>query len=140
MVVHFPIALWTLGTIFDIAALVGWPSLWPPAGQLILLGVCIGMVSAIAGGIDYVAMTDNEAVRKTADTHMMLMGSAWSIYLMAYIFRLSGGAMSPEPAVLPAILSIVGFLIMGLGARYGGDLVYLHGVGVVSKKRSSRKS
>ena len=140
MVVHFPIALWTLGTVFDIAALAGWPNLWQPAGQLILLGVAIGLLSAIAGGIDYMAMSDDETVRKTADTHMMLMGSAWTIYLMAYILRYSQGALATEPANLPVALSVIGFLVMAVGAHFGGTLVYRHGVGVAPKKARRKKA
>ncbi len=140
MVVHFPIALWTLGTCFDLAALAGWPEFWRPAGQLILIGVGIGVISATAGAIDYVAMGDDEPARKTADTHLMLMGSAWSIYLMAYILRLSQGALTAEPALAPALLSIVGFFVMAAGAYFGGKLVYAHGVGVSLKKRSAHRS
>jgi len=139
MVVHFPIALWTLGTCFDLAVLAGWPQFWQPAGQLILIGLAIGVLSGIAGAIDFVAMSDDEAAQDTAMKHMMLMGTAWSIYLFAYLLRLEAGSMAPEPSLMPALLSLAGFLTMAAGAHYGGALIYTHGVGVVLKKNTSRK-
>ncbi len=139
MVVHFPIALWTLGTCSDIAALAGWQQFWQPAGQLILIGISIGFLSAAAGAIDFVFMGDDEAARKTAETHMMLMSSAWTLYLISYILRLSDGAITPEPALFAVLLSGAGFFAMAVGTHYGGNLVYTHGVGVVSKKSLARK-
>ncbi len=140
MLVHFPIALWTLGTCFDIAVLAGWPEFWQPAGQLILIGVAIGVISAGAGAVDFVAMGDDEAALDMATKHMMLMGTAWSIYLVAYLLRLDGTSLTAEPSLIAALLSLTGFLCMAIGAHYGGALIYAHGVGVVLKNKDPRKS
>jgi len=136
MLVHFPVAFWTLGTLFDIAAYAGWQDLWQPAGFLILLGLALGLLSAVVGGVDFALMEADDQARSTAEIHMMLMLGAWMIYLMAYLFRLEGTMIATETGLVPVILSVVGFLTMLVGGRYGGHLVYHHGVGVA--KRASR--
>ena len=133
MLVHFPVAFWTLGTLFDVAAYAGWSDLWQPAGILILLGLGLGLLSAIVGGVDYAFMDAPDEARSAAEMHMMLMLGAWMIYLMAYVLRLEGGAPSTEAGLLPMLLSVAGFLTMSVGGRYGGQLVYHHGVGVAKR-------
>jgi len=133
MLVHFPVAFWTLGTLFDIGAYAGWPDLWQPAGLLILLGLGLGLISAIVGGVDFALMEADDQARSTAEIHMMLMLGAWMIYLVAYLFRLEGTAITTEASMVPVILSILGFLTMSVGGRYGGHLVYHHGVGVAKR-------
>jgi len=133
MLVHFPVAFWTLGTLFDIASLAGWPDLWQPAGLLILLGLGLGLLAAIVGGVDFALMEADDQARSTAEIHMMLMLGAWMIYLAAYLFRLEGTAITQEAGTVPVILSILGFLTMSVGGRYGGHLVYHHGVGVAKR-------
>ena len=82
-------------------------------------------------------MSDDEAVRKTADTHMMLMSSAWTVYLMAYILRISDGAVAAEASILPVALSAVGFLVMaaGAGRRFGStkQLARYRGLSLVDR-------
>ena len=133
MLVHFPLAFWTLGTVFDVAAYAGWPALWQPAGILIMLGLAIGLLAAIVGAVDYALMAPDEKARAAAEIHMMLMVGAWMVYLMAYVLRLEGAALSAEAGLLPVSLSVAGFLIMAVGGRYGGKLVYHHGVGVAKR-------
>jgi len=138
MLVHFPVAFWTLGTLFDIAAYAGWQDFWQPAGLLILLGLGIGLLSAIVGAVDFALMDADDQARSTAEIHMMLMLGAWMLYLTAYLFRLEGAAISTETGLVPVVISVVAFLTMLIGGRFGGHLVYHHGVGVA--KRASRGS
>ena len=88
------------------------------------------------GAVDFALMDADDQARSTAEIHMMLMLGAWMIYLMAYLFRLDGIAIGTETGLVPVAISIVGFLTMSIGGRYGGHLVYHHGVGVA--KRASR--
>ena len=139
MLVHFPVAFWTLGTLFDVAAYAGWQDFWQPAGILILLGLALGLLSAIVGAVDFALMDADDQARSTAEIHMMLMLGAWMIYLMAYLFRLEGTAIGTETGLVPVAISIVGFLTMSIGGRYGGHLVYHHGVGVAKRASPGAK-
>jgi uncharacterized membrane protein len=91
------------------------------------LGLVMGLVAMIAGFLDLNALSgEAEAV---GQTHMMVMGLAWTFYLAALITRRHAGAALAEPALLPVALSVVGFVLLLAGGWLGGQLVYRHGAG-----------
>jgi len=61
---------------------------------------------------------------------MVLMGTAWCLYLTAMSLRSDGWALAAKPGWATVTLSFLGFLVMAVGGHYGGQLVYRLGAGV----------
>lgn len=127
LLVHFPIACWGLASLCDGLTLFGFDQFWPYAGGLIATGVALALPAMIAGFIDLVG-APTRAVRD-ANIHMLLMSSAWTIYLISLLLRLEGRELMPEITISPIALSGAGLLLMAIGGWYGGQLVYTHGIG-----------
>ncbi len=138
--VHLPIGCFSLATLVDVAMRVDVTTRFvdvPLSAEFILLaGLIAALPAMVAGVIDYLKI-DNSAIQRTAQFHMTLMLSAWSIYLLSYFFRV-------ESPLLPTgnggngkafALSLAGFLCLVIGGWQGGKLVYFHGTGVDRRKR-----
>lgn len=128
MLVHFPLTLWSIGSVSDCLALLGFQELWRMGSLAIGGGLIAGLPAIIAGLIDYVAL--KERVLALANTHMMLMGLAWLAYLAAIVTRSEGLALTSAPDPVPVAASLAGFALLAVGAWFGGQMVYRFGVGV----------
>ena len=128
MLVHLPIALWSLATLCDALTLAGPGSAWP-IGWLCLAGGSAAAIPAmIAGLIDFGAV--KEEALPTASRHMTLMGSAWLTYMTALVLRSDGLAAEGAPDRMAMAVGLAGFALLAAGAWHGGQLVYRIGVGV----------
>jgi uncharacterized membrane protein len=128
MLVHFPVAFWTLGTFCDGLTLAGVHGAWPEAALFLIIGLASAVPAAVAGLIDFAALPEKSA--RTGSIHMLLMGTAWCLYLVAMLLRSSGLALADKPEWAAVILSFMGFLVLVAGGYYGGRLVYQFGAGV----------
>lgn len=129
MLVHFPLALWSIGSVSDCLALLGFHELWRMGSLAIGGGLILGLPAIIAGLIDYVTL--RERVLALANTHMMLMGLAWLAYLAAIFMRSGEGlVLISQPDPVPVAASLAGFALLAVGAWFGGQMVYRFGVGV----------
>ena len=88
LLVHFPIAFWTLATVCDGLALVGFMDAWRASAILIGLGVGMGALAVIPGLID-LAKLPSEA-EKSGLTHMAFMLAAWCFYLGSLFLHIEG--------------------------------------------------
>lgn len=127
--VHFPIACWSLATAADVTSLwLGDPA-WKLAGALLVLGTLIALAAMATGLIELMKVGAGHPASRDLNRHMLLMLTAWCLYATSLFLRLQGTALTrPEPVDLG--LSVVGFLVLGVGGWFGGKLVYAHGVGV----------
>lgn len=128
MLVHFPIALWSLATLCDGMTLVGIGGAWPIGRLCLAVGLAAALPAMVAGLIDYCAL--KEAAVPTATRHMTLMGLAWAAYLAAFLLRSEGLAVEPSPDRSAMAAGLAGFGLLALGAWQGGQLVYRLGAGV----------
>lgn len=127
MLVHFPIALWTIASACDLLTLTGVAGAWPVAWLAIVIGSATALPTAIAGLLA-IAELDDEAAR-VANRHMLLMLSALTAYCASLWLRSNGMRPAPEPSVPPILLGMLGFLLLTAGGRMGAALVYRHGAG-----------
>lgn len=127
MLVHFPIALWTIASACDLLALAGVAGAWPTAWLAIVIGSTAALPTAIAGLLD-IAELDDEAAR-VANLHMLLMLSALTAYCASLWLRSRGMGPAPEPSVPPILLGMLGFVLLAAGGRMGAALVYRYGAG-----------
>lgn len=126
---HFPVALWTGALFADVfaawfndpqASTLGW---WALAA-----GVAAGLPAMLAGAADFARLPYGHRANDTAVAHMLAMGSAWVLFVLALALR--GGRQ--ESGVSPVVLAIehIGVVVMLIGGWLGGRLVYRFGVGV----------
>jgi uncharacterized membrane protein len=133
MLIPFPIALWTFSFVADVIYL--WrdnpTSAWRSIAYYTLLAGCIGAVAAAVPGIvDYFSIKDRK-VSNIAAWHARINILALLIFAASFYLRTgSGSRMVSGSWTIPAVLSLIGVLLIGVSGWLGGELVYKHGVSV----------
>lgn len=132
MLVVFPIGLWVFSLVSDVIYLFDPTPLWSELSFATIAGGLIGaLAAAVTGFIDMLAIKDVR-VGKIARDHMILNASAIVIFGLNLLLRIS-----VEPgAPLPIILSFAGILVLAVSGWLGGELVYVHGVGVEPQSKT----
>jgi uncharacterized membrane protein len=126
MVVVFPIGLWIFSLISDFVFLLGGDARWNDVAFYTMAGGLIGaLVAAAPGLIDMLSISDPK-VGKIARNHMILNLIAVAIFGLNFYLRLDNTA----GAALPVVLSVAGVLLIAVSGWLGGEMVYVHGIGV----------
>ena len=135
MLVPFPIALWIFSLISDAVYGLGWGgTLWNEMAFYTMAGGIVGaLAAAVPGLIDYLSMSDQET-SKIAKIHMIVNLIVVGIFIADLWLR----TMFAPGAGLPVVLSVIGVALLGFSGWLGGELVYVHGVGVESSAERSR--
>lgn len=129
MLVHFPVALWTLSVAADAGGLItGGKVWWSVSFGCQSLGLAAAIPAMAAGAIDFSSLPRGHAGLDTAVAHLTAMGTAWLLFLASVVVRGLPGAQAPPLFAL--IAGVAGFLAMAVGGWLGGRLVYHHGLGV----------
>jgi uncharacterized membrane protein len=137
MLVHFPIVFWTCALAADVVGRFSYAHLSAAvAFGALALGCVSGLLAMIAGMIDFVDIPKDSPARDPAITHLMAMGSAWLIFLVALALR--GYPPTTPVSAASLIASATGFIAMAYGAWLGGKLVYEFGVGATPGTKGSR--
>lgn len=129
MLVHFPVALWTLSVATDAGGLIrGGEVWWSASFACQALGLLAAIPAMAAGAFDFASLPRGHPGLDTAVAHLSAMGVAWLSFLASAVLR---GLPGPDAAPIAAILvGIAGFLAMAVGGWLGGRLVYHFRVGV----------
>ena len=133
MLVHFPIAFWTVAVGASVLSAAG---VGEPAGGIANLangaGLIMAMFAMVAGLLELRSIDSGSEAMRVATWHMMIMATGWVCFLLALVLPISAeAAMDHSLAPLAAAASAgVGFLLMGIGGWLGGRLVYEFGIGV----------
>lgn len=128
MVVHFPVASWSLVTLLDLfgnyfVKQSGWLT-----GFLLSVGVITGLIAMIAGLKDYIAIEDNSPALNTAIYHMTGAFITFTFYTISLLLRWDGTTF--QSADFPVLVfSLLGFLCLCVTGWLGGKLVYTYGTG-----------
>ena len=126
---HFPVALWTAAPVADAVGLwLDAPDAWVFGFWALAAGVAIGAAAMAAGALDFAALPGTHPARDTAVHHMLAMGSAWLLCVLALALR--GWPPDTAPTVLAIAAELAGFATMALGGWLGGSLVYRFGIGL----------
>jgi uncharacterized membrane protein len=129
MLVALPIGLWVFSFVCDIIRLLfNGGEAWSMVALYCIGGGIIGaLLAAIPGFIDYLSIT-NERARRIATFHMIL--NLTGVILFAINFWLRYGTTG-APSI-PVILSLITIIAVAVSGWLGGELVYVHGMGVES--------
>jgi uncharacterized membrane protein len=139
VLVHFPVAFWTVAAAAYVAGAAG---MGEAAAAIAKFSNGSGLIMAIfamaAGLLELRAIDSRSDAMRVATWHMMVMATAWVCFLLALVLPISAGAaMDQSTAQLVGVLSAAtGFLLMSVGGWLGGRLVYEFGIGVKSRARS----
>ncbi len=136
LIIHFPIALLSLAVGLTVLGVVYYKE-WIIKSTLGLLA--IGSAGALASYISGRSAADSIGLNLKAEvaigTH-----SNWGLYTLIYfgvftlIFYLIKFILKKEEIlirIILAVLALIGFLIVGQTAEYGGRLVFEYGLGVM---------
>jgi uncharacterized membrane protein len=132
MLVVFPIGLWTFSLVCDVAYVTGWGGpIWNDMAFYTMAGgIAGGLLAAVPGFIDYLSLSGR--VRALALTHMLINLGIVGLYALNLFLRLG----SAPGAVLPIALSSLGMVLLGVSGWLGGELVYVHHIGVEPQSES----
>lgn len=128
ILIAFPIALLSSSVLFDVLWRITGDSKWPPmAFYLIELGLVGGLVAAVFGFIDYLAIPRGVRAKRTGALHGIASVILIAIFAGSWAARL-GHLAAPPPHAL--FLSFCGLALLGGAGWLGGELVTRFAVGV----------
>ena len=128
--VHFPISAWTAAALLELTERFrDGPEL---AGintaaaiyVLLWVGLAIATIALLAGLFEFSQLPEDPAVIATASRHMLLMGSAYLCFLIVGLTQ-PGNSVLNTPPGLRTGATVLGLLLMIVGAHVGGRLVVL---------------
>jgi uncharacterized membrane protein len=130
MLVVFPIGLWVFSFVCDLIYLFGNHNpVWSDVAFYCIGGGIAGaLLAAIPGFIDYLSLRDPQT-KRIGTYHMIL--NLVGVLLFAVNFALRWNAA--PGATVPVLLSLITIAGVGVSGWLGGEMVYVHGVGVESQ-------
>jgi uncharacterized membrane protein/nitrite reductase/ring-hydroxylating ferredoxin subunit len=136
MLVHFPIGLFLLSLLLDLASLAfpSVPNLVRDSFYAMLLGVITALIAAVPGFVDYTDIRSDHPAKRTATAHMTLNLLVVALYGINLGIR-SSMLADPKIPLLPLVLSLVGVALLSASGYLGGRLVYDEGISVGRHKR-----
>ena len=136
MLVHFPIGLFLLSLLLDLASLVrpSAPNLLTGSFYAMLTGVITALLAAVPGLADYTVIRSDHLAKRTATLHMTLNLIVVALYGINLAVR-SSLLTAPRIALVPLLLSLVGIALLSVSGYLGGRLVYDEGIAVGRHKR-----
>lgn len=128
MLITFPLGLLGMGAIFDlIHVLFDEPQLARAAYYMIGAGILTGLLAALPGAVDLLAIPSGTRAKKVGFVHGIGMVLNVVLFAIAWLLRRD---VPHDPEAATIILELIG-LVGALGAGWlGGELVNRLGVGV----------
>jgi uncharacterized membrane protein len=100
------------------------------------IGILGALAAAAFGLMDFMTLTRGTPAHRTALMHMSLNLTAVALFAVSFFLRL--GADKQEFSLMPFILSLVGYAIVGASGYLGGKLAYHYGVRVADEQTQSQ--
>ena len=131
MLVHFPIAFWTIATVAYGLVACG-------ASELVVTlakfsngaGLLLAMLAMLAGLLELRSIDSSSDAMRVAIRHMMIMATGWVCFLLALLLSVSTGFDQATARLGEAACAVAGFVLMAVGGWLGGRLVYEFGIAV----------
>ena len=129
MLIAFPLGVLAMALVFDLVALV-WnrhAGLFAASFYMIAAGVIAGLLAAVFGLIDFLAIPDGTRAKRVGRLHGI--GNVVVVVLFAASWLLRRGAPG-DPATRAIVLAALGAGLATITGWLGGELVGRLGVGV----------
>ena len=127
MLIPFPLGLLATGLIFDV---IDWifdaEQLARAAYYMIAAGILAGLLAAVFGLIDWLAIPDGTRAKRVGVQHMGANVVVLALFGLAWLLR----DEPHDPGSFPVILELVGGGLAAVSGWLGGELVDRMGVGV----------
>ena len=128
MLVNFPLGLLITSAVFDIIHWVTGNGYWSGiALWMIAAGVITGLLAAIVGTIDALAIPSGTRAKSVSFLHGA--GNLLILVLFAVSWFLRFGAPG-NPPIIAYVLSFLGAALLGVTGWLGGELTMRLGIGV----------
>lgn len=127
---HFPVALLATSLLWDgIGLWTGASVWWTMSFWTLVFGLATAFPAIATGFVEYAQLPSEAPVQSTATWHLMLTGSAVTVFLVSLLVR--GEPTQPAGRRLIAALACsgMGLLLLTVGGHLGARLVYRYGVG-----------
>ncbi|MGH2536314.1 MAG: DUF2231 domain-containing protein [Candidatus Promineifilaceae bacterium] len=129
ILIVFPLGLLATAVIFDILNLIAPNDAFPTVSfWLITAGVVGGLLAAIFGFLDWLAVTRETRAKSVGLWHGI--GNVVVVLLFALSWLLRRGEPGTAPTTLAFVLSLLGAALALVTAWLGGEMVYRLRVGV----------
>lgn len=135
MLVAIPIGLWVFSVAADLIYHLGWGrAVWNDVAFYAVGGGIVGaLLAAVPGFIDFLSITDAR-VRTIGAYHMAANLVAVVVFGVSFWLRWIGPF-----GLLPVGVSVAGLVILGVAGWLGGELVFVHSMGVKPPRAASRE-
>jgi nitrite reductase/ring-hydroxylating ferredoxin subunit/uncharacterized membrane protein len=136
MLVHFPIGLFVISLVLDIASYFGHGNNALVRGALYTMcaGVGMGILVAIPGFVDWTDIRRDHPARGIGQWHMALNGLVLLTYGINILARLHETDLSKTDVPL-TVTSAVALCVLTISGYLGGLMVYEDGIGVGRHRR-----
>lgn len=130
--VHFPIALFTAGVAFDIAAAIMRTSELQRTGWWCQLVASVSLIGTVVTGLIAESLVNiPDAARETFEAHEQYAFIAAAGAALLLFWRIASRTALPKGRVVAYLGAYLLFVaLLWVAAWYGGELVYRFGVGV----------
>lgn len=128
MLVVLPLGVLAMSLVFDlIALLTDWKHLHTTAYSMIGAGVIAGLLAAVFGAIDFMAIPSGTRAKRIGTMHGIGNVIVVALFAASWLIRRDRPS---DPETVAIILSIVAGSISAVTGWLGGELVDRLGVGV----------
>jgi len=129
MLIVFPLGLLSISVIVDILYWFTHDARLPFVAFVLITGGLIGgLVAAIFGLRDWLAIPTNTRAKSVGASHGVGNVAVLALFALSWLVR--RGNPDYVPTIVPLVLSVAGLLVAGFTGWLGGELVYRLGVGV----------
>ena len=127
---HYPIALWTLGFVFDLLSLWEGNSMVRAAYYNIAAGTLIAVLAAAAGTLDYNKIPQGDPAKRMGMVHAVVMLGI--VILFCFDTWLHHFAKAGHTApVINVVVTGLGLCALVVGAYLGHKMVFDYGANVI---------
>ncbi len=135
LVVHFPIALLMASVFFDMIANWRQREVFEKVAKWNLaLGVLAGIAAVVSGLLAEASVPQFPVIQETVERHETLAFVTLGVFAILFLWRfIKNGKSFERRRTFYLALAVIGILILGATAYYGGELVYKFGVGMPSQ-------
>ena len=135
---HPPLTDATIGT-YTVATLLALADVTGAINQnaakgwwlALVVGLCITVLTAVTGLIDWLGIEWGSPLWRTATSHMIAMVVATVFFGLAAIFG-HDGYLQGNVTAGSFVLTVVGFVCLTVGGWLGGTIVFVHGMRVLN--------
>ena len=121
LLVILPLSLFVTAVIFDFADLIGGPTLLGETAYWnIVAGLIGGVLAALAGLVDYLAIPGGTRAKRVGTAHVLLNAAVMVLFAISWLVRMGTESHSAGGGLFT--LEFVAMAVGGVSAWLGGEL------------------